>query len=72
MKTLLIVTLFFICAALIGFSEFRQRDKYLSGISDKKLERFFTQYNPSYKTNGVRKSSFKHEMGSEANNIIEK
>lgn len=64
MKLLILILLFFICAAFISFTFFKPEENNTMNTSAQKtkFESYFTQYNPEFYSNGIVKSSFIHEV----------
>ncbi len=64
MKILILILLFFICAAFISFTLFTpEENRTINTTTEKiKLENYFTQYNPEFYSKGIVKSSFIHEV----------
>lgn len=64
MKLIIVILLFFICAAFISFTLFTpEENRTINTTAEKiKFENYFTQYNPEFYSKGIVKSSFKHEV----------
>ncbi len=60
MKTLIILSLFFISALFTAFAQYEQSVNPYT--VDTKFEKYFTGYNPDFKSKGIIKSAFKHEV----------
>ena len=63
MRTIILITLFFICVVFISFNVLVPEENERTNVSNKlKLEDYLTQYNPDLNTKGIMKSSFKHGL----------
>jgi len=63
MKIILSITLFFICAALIAFTELiPQNERAVTTEQKIDFDKHFTKYNADFEKRGIIKSSFRHEV----------